>query len=339
MLNPLHSCLLALPPETAHKLALQMLDVVSRFLPESMVKVPQLPCNVMGINFVNPIGLAAGFDKSGESIRSLGYLGFGFLELGTVTPQPQFGNPKPRLFRLNTQHSLINRMGFNNLGMIAVASKIKATKRRSGLVLGINIGKNAFTPISESINDYIACLKNLYEFGDYFAINISSPNTKQLRQLQEKRELIPFLRSLIDARNKLADHTGIKKPLAIKISPDLEDMQIQEIADVITIVGIEGVIATNTTTQPSSKPVLDEIGGISGEILRNTSTKVIGKLRRYLPPHIAVIGVGGVMSAKHALEKIDAGADLVQLYTGLVYRGPSLIKEITDALHNTNTRI
>lgn len=291
----------------------------------------------MGITFPNPIGLAAGLDKDGAYIDGLAALGFGFIEIGTVTPRAQPGNPKPRMFRLPRAQALINRMGFNNGGVDAFVHNVQASRfyqEKQG-ILGLNIGKNADTPIERATDDYLHCLDKVYPYAAYVAVNISSPNTKNLRQLQQASELDALLSALKQAQARLADTHGRYVPLVLKIAPDLDNDQIETIADALMRHYIDGVIASNTTITRDAVQGLahaDEAGGLSGAPVRDLSTRVIRALHRAFKGEIPIIGVGGILSGEHARDKMDAGASLVQLYTGLIYRGPSLVRECAEAV-------
>jgi dihydroorotate dehydrogenase len=291
----------------------------------------------MGIRFPNPVGLAAGLDKDGACIDGLAALGFGFIEIGTVTPRAQPGNPKPRMFRLPQANALINRMGFNNGGVDAFVRNVQASRfyqDKQG-VLGLNIGKNADTPIERATDDYLSCLEKVYPFADYVTVNISSPNTKNLRQLQQASELGALLSALKQAQHSLADRHGRYVPIALKIAPDLDAEQITTIADSLMQHQIDAVIATNTTTTRDAVQGLahaDEAGGLSGAPVLPLSNRVISALRAELSDTIPIIGVGGILSGADAREKMLAGASLVQVYTGLIYRGPTLVSECVQAL-------
>jgi dihydroorotate dehydrogenase len=289
---------------------------------------PQLERTVMGMQFKSPVGLAAGFDKDARLFNELGYLGFSFVEVGTVTPKPQDGNPKPRLFRLKADNALINRMGFNNHGVEAMVARLR--KRPAHIIVGGNIGKNKSTPNEEAVNDYLTCFKVLAPWVDYFVVNVSSPNTPGLRELQEKIPLTELLLAVEHENRKL----NKRKPILLKIAPDLTNSQLNDIVEIILETGIDGVIATNTTllrdglqTPPD---VLTQIGagGLSGKPLRARSTEVIAYLAKKGQKRFTIIGVGGIHSAADALEKLNAGADLIQLYTGFVYEGPALVRKI-----------
>lgn len=296
------------------------------------VKSPILERNIMGLTFKNPVGLAAGFDKNAEVISEMEALGFGFVEIGTLTPKPQDGNPKPRLFRVSEDSALINRMGFNNKGV--ETATILLAKRKSKIIVGGNIGKNKVTPNENAVDDYLICFEALFEVVDYFVVNVSSPNTPNLRALQEKEPLTNLLQTL--QQKNLAKPQP--KPILLKIAPDLTDSQLDDIVDIIQTTKIQGIIATNTTIDrtnlKTSTAMLNEIGagGLSGKPLSLRSTTVIRYLRQKLGKKTVIIGVGGIFSAADALEKLEAGADLVQLYTGFVYEGAGLIREINEAI-------
>ncbi|CAN7369206.1 quinone-dependent dihydroorotate dehydrogenase [Trinickia sp. LjRoot230] len=321
--------------EDAHHLTLRALSVAGRAgLAKLLARhVPDLPRTVMGIAFRNPVGLAAGLDKDGACIDGLAALGFGFIEIGTVTPRAQPGNPRPRMFRLPQAEALVNRMGFNNGGVDQFVRNVQAARYRGPL--GLNIGKNADTPIERAADDYLYCLERVYPFASYVTINISSPNTKNLRQLQGANELDALIGALKDKQQRLADLHGKLVPLALKIAPDLDDEQIKAIADTLLRHRVEGVIATNTTLSRAAVaglPHADEAGGLSGKPVFEASNAVIAKLRTELGDAVAIIGVGGIASGADALAKLAAGASLVQLYTGFVYRGPALVGECVDAI-------
>jgi dihydroorotate dehydrogenase len=326
--------LFQLDPETAHELSLPSFRLMQRMglsgLPGGPLK--GAPVRVMGIDFPNPVGLAAGLDKNAEYIRLMASFGFGFLEVGTVTPRAQPGNPKPRLFRLVEAQAIINRMGFNNHGVDAFVANVE--RARYDGILGINIGKNFDTPVERAADDYLACLRKVYPHASYITINISSPNTKNLRQLQQADELGSLLAKLTKEREKLAKG-GRRVPFALKIAPDLERDQLEAIAKLLVEHGIDAVIATNTTVSRQGVEGLkhaDETGGLSGAPVREMATAVVRDLARLLKGRIPIIGSGGVMSAADAQEKLAAGASLVQVYTGLIYRGPALVKDIVDAV-------
>jgi dihydroorotate dehydrogenase len=289
-----------------------------------------------GITFPNPVGLAAGLDKDGKHIDALGTLGFGFLEIGTVTPKPQPGNPKPRMFRLPQAQAIINRMGFNNDGVDACVKRVRhSTYWQNGGIVGLNIGKNASTPIENAASDYVTAMQAVYEVASYITVNISSPNTQNLRALQGEAMLRSLLQSLHIAREALSDQFGVRKPLFLKIAPDLEKNDIKLIADLLVEFKMDAIIATNTTITRDAVQDLEfgqEAGGLSGAPVRDASTEVIRSLKAYLGNAIPIVGVGGIMSGQDAQEKIAAGAGLVQIYSGLIYRGSKLISECAAAL-------
>ena len=330
--------LFSLDAETAHEVTLSSLQKSydCRLTRNLITARPALPSMLMGLSLRNPIGLAAGLDKNGSHINALGQLGFGFIEAGTVTPQPQQGNPKPRLFRLPRANALINRMGFNNTGLAAFLQNVRDNEwRKNGGILGLNIGKNASTPIEQAVDDYLACLDGVYPHADYITVNISSPNTQNLRTLQRNQELAALLEPLSERRKALADQSGRHVPMAVKIAPDLTHDQIDIIASALLHFGIDGVIATNTTLSREvvqGLPHADEAGGVSGSPVHELSLAVIERLRAHAGAALAIIGVGGILNGKHAQEKIAAGADAVQLYTGLIYRGPALIGECVQEM-------
>lgn len=282
---------------------------------------------VFGLKFKNPVGLAAGFDKNAELYQELSLFGFGFIEIGTVTPKPQDGNPKKRLFRLKQDKAIINRMGFNNKGMAAVVERLKSNKH---VLIGGNIGKNKVTPNEQAQDDYMLCFESLYNYVDYFVVNVSSPNTPNLRELQDKEPLTKLLNSL----QQLNLTKPKAKPILLKIAPDLTNEQLLDIIDIIKVTGIAGVIATNTTISRDDlqSEAQNEMGGLSGKPLKSRSTEVIRFLSTESQGAFPIIGVGGIHSAEDALEKLEAGASLVQLYTGFVYEGPALIKSINKAV-------
>ena len=287
----------------------------------------------MGLKFPNRVGLAAGLDKNAEYITPLSKLGFGFIEVGTVTPRPQPGNDKPRLFRVKAAEGIINRFGFNNLGVDRLIENVKATRYQG--ILGINIGKNFDTPNEKAVDDYLICMQKVYAYASYITVNISSPNTKNLRDLQEKEALSNLLGTLKQAQNKLAEQHGKYVPIALKIAPDLTQAQVVEIADLLMKHAIDAVIATNTTLARDAVqglPHAEEKGGLSGAPVRNQSTIVIQQLSKQLQGALPIIGVGGISSGADAVEKIAAGASLVQIYSGLIYKGPSLITDVCKTL-------
>ena len=291
------------------------------------------PREVMGLTFPNPVGLAAGLDKNGAVIDGMAALGFGFIEVGTVTPRPQPGNPKPRLFRVTEAKGIINRFGFNNLGVDNLIENVKAAKYAG--ILGINIGKNFDTPNEKAVDDYLICMQKVYAYSSYITVNISSPNTKNLRDLQQKEALSSLLASLKSEQSKLAQQHAKYVPITLKIAPDLDESQVIEIADLLMQHQVDGVIASNTTlARDAVKGMTNgaEAGGLSGAPVRNQSTIVIQQLSKQLQGALPIIGVGGILSGADALEKIAAGASLVQVYSGLIYQGPALISEVCQAV-------
>jgi dihydroorotate dehydrogenase len=330
--------LFTLDPETAHNLALPALNRAHALGMTGMVKKPAPdPRTVMGITFPNPVGLAAGLDKDGAYIDGLAALGFGSIEIGTVTPRPQAGNPRPRIFRLPSARGVINRMGFNNGGVDAFVANVQASRfyqEKQG-VLGLNIGKNADTPIERAAEDYLHCLRKVYPYASYVTVNISSPNTKNLRQLQGASELDGLLAQLKGEQSRLADEHGRYVPLALKIAPDIDADQIRDIGAALLRHGIDGVIATNTTLCRRDVEGLrhgNQQGGLSGAPVFDLSNIVIRALKKEVGDAVPIIGVGGILSGRDAKAKIKAGAQLVQLYSGLIYRGPALVRECAEAL-------
>jgi len=330
--------LFCLDPERAHNLTLSNMDRAYRWgLLERFVTQPAPdPRSICGITFPNPVGLAAGLDKDGKHIDALGALGFGFLEIGTVTPRPQPGNPKPRMFRLPEAQALINRMGFNNDGVDACVARVRRSRYwQNGGVVGLNIGKNASTPIEDAASDYVLAMNAVYEIASYITVNISSPNTQNLRALQGEEMLRSLLGSLDVAREELSDRFGVRKPLFLKIAPDLDVADINLIADLLLEFGLDAIIATNTTVSRTVVANLEhgnEAGGLSGAPVRAASTEVIKTLKARLGNDLPIIGVGGILSGQDAQEKVSAGASLVQIYSGLIYRGPDLVSECVSAL-------
>ncbi|MDA8328606.1 MAG: quinone-dependent dihydroorotate dehydrogenase [Betaproteobacteria bacterium] len=325
--------LFSLDAETVHHLTLSGLQLAYRLGLHGNPPSQNQAVEVMGLRFPNAVGLAAGLDKNGAYIDALAALGFGFIEIGTVTPRPQPGNPQPRLFRLPKAQAIINRMGFNNLGVAALLKNVQAARYRG--ILGINIGKNADTPIERAADDYLSGLEAVYPYASYVAINISSPNTRNLRALQSADALDHLLQQLKTAQIRLADQHGRYVPIAIKIAPDLSAEELQSIATLLKQHHIDAVIATNTTLRREAVtglPHADEVGGLSGAPLTAASTAVIHQLSTALAGELPIIGAGGIMSGKDALDKRAAGASLVQLYTGLIYRGPALIGECIRTL-------
>ncbi len=332
LLRPL---VFALDAETAHGVTLRALKTLTRAGLVPAPKPAPMHCarQVMGISFPNPVGLAAGLDKNGEFIDALSRLGFGFLEIGTVTPRAQPGNPRPRVFRLPQSRAVINRLGFNNDGVDRLVRNVRSARYRG--VLGVNIGKNADTPMERATDDYVACLRKVYSLASYVTVNVSSPNTRDLRTLQEAGELDRLLGALKAEQERLADEHGKHVPLAVKIAPDLDAAQLRSIAETLRRRSIEAVIATNTTTARDAvagQPHADEAGGLSGAPLADRATAVIEQLADALGGEIPIIGVGGILGADEARRKLRAGARLVQLYTGLIYRGPQLVTECVSAL-------
>jgi dihydroorotate dehydrogenase len=319
--------------EKAHHLAFFGLKTI-KYIPfaKNILKwyfsSPQQNIQVNNLVFPNKIGLAAGFDKNAEAIDELALLGFGFIEIGTVTPRPQAGNPLPRLFRLPKDEAIINRMGFNNDGVDKIVERLK--KRKSNIIIGGNIGKNKDTPNENAVEDYLICLKKLYDYVDYFTINVSSPNTPNLRALQEKEPLLHLLKTL----QKEVENQKKSKPIFLKIAPDLNEIQLEEIVEVVLESKLAGVIATNTTisrenlTTSAKNIQAIGMGGLSGKPIANISTKIIQFLKQKSNQQFLIIGVGGIFNAQDAQEKLEAGADLIQIYSGLIYQGPSLVKKI-----------
>ncbi|ALJ28472.1 MULTISPECIES: quinone-dependent dihydroorotate dehydrogenase [Stenotrophomonas] len=328
--------LFAFDAERAHGLALSALELAWRTgtTPLLAARPAPMPTSVFGLDFPNPVGLAAGLDKNGEHIDALFGLGFGFVEIGTVTPRPQAGNPKPRLFRLPQHAAIINRMGFNNAGVDALVRNVERSSQRTG-PLGINIGKNKDTPNEDALSDYLACLEKVYPLADYVTVNISSPNTAGLRELQEEQALRRLVGGLREAQERLASQHGRRVPMLVKVAPDLSDRDIEAAARVLSELEVDGVIATNTTIGREGVEHdrrAAESGGLSGAPLLGQSTLVLRRLRARLPERIPLIGVGGIQSGADAVAKMSAGATLVQCYSGLIFRGPALIGECVDAI-------
>lgn len=326
--------LFAVDPEIAHTLSLKSLACAERsgMLGKIVGQPIEDPINIMGIRFPNRVGLAAGLDKNGDYYNALGTLGFGFVEIGTVTPKPQVGNDKPRLFRLPEDGAIINRMGFNNKGIVHLLEQVK--QRRYAGVLGINIGKNKTTAEAQAVEDYLLCLEEVYPYADYITINISSPNTPGLRNLQYGEALDQLLDALIIKRAQLQQNQGRYVPLAVKIAPDMTETETVQVAQALLSHKVDGVIATNTSLHREGlKSVYqEEVGGLSGCPINRRSTAMIALLAGELSGKIPIIGVGGIFSAEDAMAKIHAGASLVQIYTGLIYQGPRLVKETARAL-------
>ncbi len=326
-----------LDAERAHTLGLSMLETAYRsgLSPLLTRGMPTFPVKVLNMTFPNPVGLAAGLDKNGAHIDALFALGFGFVEIGTVTPKAQPGNPKPRMFRLPEHKAIINRLGFNNEGVDVLVRNVEKARRKGEGRLGINIGKNKDTPNDEAERDYVHCLEKVYPLADYITINISSPNTAGLRELQEEQALRRLLGVLKDAQERLWTRHGRRVPMLVKVAPDLADEDIDVTARVLGEMQVDGVIATNTTVSRIAvhqHPLAKEAGGLSGEPLMAKSTAVLRMLRTRLPEQIPLIGVGGILTGADAVKKMAAGASLVQCYSGLIYRGPGLIHECVEAI-------
>jgi len=335
MYSLIRPLLFALDAETAHRFTLYGLDVAHRsnFLHVVAKPPAELPVTVFGIDFPNPVGLAAGLDKNADHLDALGALGFGFVEVGTTTPRPQPGNDKPRMFRLPRHEAVINRLGFNNAGVDALVRNVQRSGYRG--VLGINIGKNKDTPNDRAVEDYLFCLERVYTHASYVTVNISSPNTQGLRDLQEEATLRRFIDTLREAQERLGSQAGKRKPMLLKIAPDLAEAELDGIAEVLLATGIDGLICTNTTIERGaveSDPHGRETGGLSGRPLYARSTEVLRGMRRRLGERVPIVGVGGILEGDNAAGKIAAGASLVQLYSGMVYRGPELIAECVDEI-------
>ncbi|MDD3609878.1 MAG: quinone-dependent dihydroorotate dehydrogenase [Halothiobacillaceae bacterium] len=332
----LRQLLFLLPPEVAHEVSLHSLKLLCRGPIASALRarVPLSPVEVMGLHFPSRVGLAAGLDKNAEYIDALGALGFGFIEVGTVTPRPQPGNPAPRLFRLPAAEALINRMGFNNQGVEYFLEQV-CQARREGFLLGLNIGKNFDTPVENALDDYLTGLRAVYPHADYVTVNISSPNTQGLRSLQHGAALDALLAGLTQEQARLTQAHGRHVPLAIKVAPDLSDEEIIDVADALRRHRIDALIATNTTLSREGVeglPHAEETGGLSGRPVFARSTRVLEKFGQALAGELPMIAAGGIMSGEDAAAKIKAGASLVQIYTGFIYRGPGLIREIAQRL-------
>ena len=328
--------LFALDAERAHGLALKAIELAYRSGTNPLLagRPAPLPTKAFGLTFPNPVGLAAGMDKNGAHIDALFALGFGFVEIGTVTPRAQPGNAKPRMFRLPQHKAVINRLGFNNEGVDALVRNVERARRKEGL-LGINIGRNKDTSNERAASDYLYCLSRVYPLADYITVNISSPNTAGLRELQEEQALRHLVGALRESQEELGAQHGKRVPMLVKIAPDLSDEDIDAVARVLRDLSVDGVIATNTTVSRISVQehrLAHETGGLSGAPLMNQATMVLRKLRTRLPDSIPMIGVGGILSGADAVAKMSAGASLVQCYTGLVYRGPELVGECVDAI-------
>ncbi|GAA5523469.1 Dihydroorotate dehydrogenase (quinone) [Microbulbifer aestuariivivens] len=335
MYSTLRKALFALDPERAHHLTIDGIGAAERLGLMSLLTKPVAddPVELMGLTLPNPVGLAAGLDKNAQAFNGLGALGFGFVEVGTVTPRPQPGNPLPRLFRLEEAQAIINRMGFNNEGVDYLVNRVR--RRRYGGVLGINVGKNFDTPAEKAADDYCLCMEKVYPYADYITANVSSPNTKGLRDLQFGDSLNRLLERLKEKQRQLAASSERYVPLAVKIAPDMDAEAIAQVAQALRSYEIDGVIATNTTIDKSAVEKLphgDEQGGLSGKPLREKSTWVIRQLAQALDGALPIIGVGGITDGESAAEKVRAGATAVQIYTGLIYRGPELVREAADAI-------
>jgi dihydroorotate dehydrogenase len=341
MYNLARQLLFKFTPETSHELSLDLIGAGGRLGLNAMFgKSPvSLPVRVMGLDFPNPVGLAAGLDKNGEAICGLSQLGFGFVEVGTVTPRAQPGNPKPRVFRLPEAEAIINRMGFNNHGVDALLERVDAARFKG--ILGINIGKNFDTPVERAQDDYLLCLDKVYHQASYVTVNVSSPNTPGLRSLQFGDSLKQLLDALGQRREDLEVLHGKRVPLAIKIAPDMTDEETALVAEAVFQAGMDAVIATNTTLGRDGVAGLahaDESGGLSGAPVREKSTHIVKVLADTLSGRLPIIAVGGITEGRHAAEKIEAGASLVQLYTGFIYKGPALIREAVDAVAALQSR-
>ena len=335
MYNLARQLLFKLSPETSHDLSLDLIGAGGRLgLNGLLTKAPaKLPVTVMGLNFPNPVGLAAGLDKNGAAIDGFAQLGFGFVEIGTVTPRPQPGNPKPRIFRLPEAQAIINRMGFNNLGVDNLIARVQAANYTG--ILGINIGKNFDTPVERAVDDYLICLDKVYPHASYITVNVSSPNTPGLRSLQFGESLKQLLGALAERREVLAWQYGKRVPLAIKIAPDMSDEETVQVAEALLESGMDAVIATNTTLGREGVEGLahgNEAGGLSGAPVREKSTHIVKVLAGELAGKMPIIAAGGITEGAHAAEKIAAGASLVQIYSGFIYKGPALIREAVDAI-------
>lgn len=325
-----------MPAETAHYFSLNTYQILCKIpfvsqIVSSIFRVKN-PVQFLGLNFYNPIGLAAGFDKNAKYLKELSSLGFGFVEIGTVTPLPQSGNDKPRLFRLPKDECIINRMGFNNDGLEVIKQRL--VNRQADLIVGGNIGKNKVTPNENAKDDYLKCFVGLYELVDYFVVNVSSPNTPNLRELQDKKPLSEILLALMEERKNFIAKGNIQKPILLKIAPDLTQSQLDDVIEIVQSTGIDGLVATNTTISrdylvtPKTEVEQMGAGGLSGKILSEKSTEILAYIKQKSNNQIPVIGVGGIHSAQTGQEKINAGASLIQIYTGFIYGGPSLIKQL-----------
>lgn len=337
MYTLIRNALFMLSAETAHELAMDSMAAAARLKLTKLISKPkqQKAVTVFGINFPNAVGLAAGLDKNGDAIDTLGALGFGFVELGTVTPKPQPGNPMPRMFRIEEKDAIINRMGFNNKGVDYLVERVKHASYDG--VIGINIGKNKDTPEEEAVNDYLHCLDKVYEIADYIVVNLSSPNTPGLRNLQFGENLIELIKAL-KARQVTLNEQYAHTPILIKIAPDLTDDEITELAQTFNEQAVEGIVTTNTTVNRDAVeglPNAKEAGGLSGAPVKEPSNRVLKAFREQLNDDIPIIGVGGILHEHDAEEKMQLGADLVQIYSGFIYEGPSLIRRTIQRLANT----
>lgn len=335
MYSILRNILFRLDAEVSHEFSLDMLGAAERLkLLELFVTQPAYnPIEVMGLRFPNPVGLAAGLDKNGDYFNALGALGFGFVEIGTVTPRPQSGNPQPRLFRIPEREAIINRMGFNNKGVDHLVAQVR--KRRYQGILGINIGKNATTSVENAADDYLIGMRKVYEHADYITVNVSSPNTPGLRDLQFGDSLNRLLETLKKEQLLLQEAHQRYVPVAVKIAPDMDDIAIAQVATALTEQGMDGVIATNTTIGREGVegcPNGEEAGGLSGLPVRDKSTRVIAGLHSHLGGKLPIIGVGGIFDGPSAVEKLNAGASLVQIYSGFIYQGPAVVREVAEAI-------
>jgi dihydroorotate dehydrogenase len=335
MYSLFRSILFKMQPETSHNVSMKLMTLANKVGALRLVAAPikPQPLTVMGVEFPNPVGLAAGLDKNGDYIEAMAALGFGFVELGTVTPLAQAGNPQPRLFRLPEHQAIINRMGFNNKGVDHLVEQVKNTNFNG--VIGINIGKNKNTPNENALDDYLICMRKVYQHADYIVVNLSSPNTPGLRDLQFGAPLEQLLAGLKAEQLLLAEQHGKYIPVAVKIAPDMSDDDIVQVAQAIKASGIDGIVATNTTIDKStvaSSPLHTEAGGLSGAPVTDKSTAVIAKVREVVGEDMPIIGVGGILNSQHAVDKIHAGANLVQVYSGFIYRGPDLIRDSVAAI-------
>ncbi|WP_123710949.1 quinone-dependent dihydroorotate dehydrogenase [Sinobacterium caligoides] len=335
MYKLLRSALFLMPPEMSHDISLKSMKLGNSLGALRLVakSIEPQPLTVMGVEFPNPVGLAAGLDKNGDYIEAMGAMGFGFVELGTVTPLPQPGNPQPRLFRLPEHNAIINRMGFNNKGVDHLVEQVKNTSFKG--VIGINIGKNKVTPNESALDDYLICMRKVYQHAHYIVVNLSSPNTPGLRDLQFGEPLERLLRGLKEEQAALAEQHGKYIPVAVKIAPDMSHEDLQQVAKALVDAKMDGVVATNTTIDKSSvadNPLHTEAGGLSGGPVTQRSTEVIRELRAAVGNEMPIIGVGGILTAQDAVDKADAGANLVQVYSGFIYEGPDLVRNSVEAL-------